>query len=470
MACTHDGRRLMVAAADAAARATGILAGMPLAHARALHPTLAVRDADPADDAAALADLAAWCLRYTPLAAPDAPDGLWLDATGSAHLFGGEAALLADIAARLCRAGLSCRAAIADTPGAAWAMARHGSGGVIPPGGQVEALEDLPTAALRIEPEAVRGLRRLGIDRIGGLLAMPRAPLARRFGAGVAARLDQVLGRAPEPITPLCPPDAISHRLAFVEPLSTAPALATAIEALLRALCLRLAEAGQGARRLDLFCERLDGSSQAIGIGTARPVRDPAHLARLLGEHIERIDPGEGIEAMHLVASRTDALPASQLIALGEGGDAELEMLVDVLENRFGAGRVYRCAPVESDVPERAVRHLPALAPPVAAGWPPGLPRPIRLLARPQPVEALSLLPDQPPVAFTWRRQRRRIRRADGPERIFGEWWLRDSETSAVRDYWAVEDEEGRRYWLFRRGDGERPETGDLSWYLHGIF
>lgn len=469
VACAHDGRRLIVAAADPAARAAGIQAGMPLAHARALHPTLTVRDAEPDADATALAELAAWCLRYTPLAAPDPPDGLWLDATGCAHLLGSEAAVLADIAARLARAGLTCRTAIADTPGAAWAMARHGEGGVIPPGQHPQALDPLPLAALRLAPETIRALRRLGIETVAALRAMPRAPLARRLGPAPTQRLDQALGHAPEPLTPLIPPDAIAHRLAFLEPLSTAEALATAIDALLATLCTRLAEAGQGARRLDLFCERLDGTTQAIAIGTARPVRDPAHLARLLREHIERIDPGEGIEAMRLLASRTDPLAATQLIALSERGDPELEMLVDVLENRFGPTRVYRCAPHESDVPERAVHHRPALSPPSAA-WPANLPRPIRLLPRPQPVEALSLLPDQPPVAFTWRRQRRRIRRADGPERIFGEWWHRDAETAAVRDYWTVEDEEGRRYWLFRRGDGEDPTTGDLSWYLHGIF
>lgn len=472
--CLHDGRHLAIAAADRAARALGLHPGMALAHARALLPGLAVVAADPAADMAALADLAGWCLRFAPLTAPDAPDGVWVDATGCAHLFGGEAALLADLAARLARAGFAAQAAIADTPGAAWALARHGGKGlmVVPPGGQAAALAALPLAALRLTPEAVRGLRRLGVTQIGALAAMPRAPLARRFGPGMLARLDQALGRLPEPITPLRPPDALARRLAFPEPLSTADSFVTAIDRLLADVCARLAASGQGARRLDLLFERLDGSAQAIGIGTARPVRDPRHLARLFAERIGLIDPGAGVEAMELVVTRAEALAASQLATGLDGGTdgADLGALVDVLENRFGAARIYRCQPVESDVPERAVRHVPALAPPSDAIWPPHLPRPVRLLHPPQPVEALSLLPDQPPVAFTWRRLRRRIRRADGPERITGEWWRREAETASVRDYWAVEDEQGRRYWLFRRGDGTDPDSGDLSWYLHGFF
>ncbi|MBU6496885.1 MAG: DNA polymerase Y family protein [Rhodospirillales bacterium] len=472
--CRHDGRRLILAAADAAARQLGLHADMPLAHARALVPGLTVMEADPSGDAAALADLAAWCLRYAPLSAADMADGIWIDATGCAHLHGGEAMLLANLTGRLARAGVTARTAIADTPGAAWALARHGtpSCSVVAPGAQAAALAMLPLAALRIAPEAVRGLRRLGIEHVAALAAMPRGPLVRRFGTAVLTRLDQALGRVAEPIMPVCPPEAVAHRLAFIEPLSTAAAFGVAIDVLLRAVCARLAATGQGARRIDLVFERADGSAQAIAAGTVRPVRDAAHLARLFAERIGGIDPGAGVEAMRLVATHAEALPATQLAAEpGKAADnTALGALLDVLENRFGAAHVYRCQPVQSDVPERSVRRVPALVAPAGAGWPKELPRPVRLLHPPRRIEALSLLPDQPPVAFTWRRQRLRIRRADGPERIAGEWWRRDAETSAVRDYWAVEDEAGRRYWLFRRGDGTDPASGDLSWYLHGFF
>lgn len=472
--CVHDGRRLIVLAADAAARALGIHPGMPLAHARALHPPLVSLPAEPEADAAALAGLAAWCLRYAPFSAADGPDGIWIDITGCAHLFGGETGLLADLRDRLSRAGLATRAAVADTPGAAWALARHGDAPVrvVPPGGQAAALAPLPLAALRLAPEVVRGLRRLGVTRVAELAAMPRAPLARRFGADTLARLDQAFGRVPEPIAPAAPAAAVAERLAFAGPILTAEAFEAAIARLLPPVCAALARAGEGARRLDLLFERTDGGTQVIGIGTARPVREAAHLARLFAGRIGLVDPGPGVEAMRLAVTLAEPMPPVQL-AGGPGGhhvEGDAGTLVDVLVNRFGPARVYRCAPVESDVPERSVRRLSALAAPAGAGWPAGLPRPVRLLDPPQRVEAMSLLPDQPPVAFTWRRLRRRIRRADGPERIHGEWWRRDAETVAVRDYWVVEDEAGRRYWLFRRGDGADPASGDLSWFLHGLF
>jgi protein ImuB len=209
-------------------------------------------------------------------------------------------------------------------------------------------------------------------------------------------------------------------------------------------------------------------------VGTARPVRDPVHLARLLAERIETIDPGLGVEAMTLWVPLAEAAPAGQGDVLAPGG-GDLGPLIDRLVARFGAAQVYRAAPVESDVPERSVARLAGLSPaPLDASlgrsWPQARPRPLRLLTPPQPVQAIALLPDQPPVAFIWRRVRHRVRRADGPERIFGEWWRRDGEMRAVRDYWAVEDEAGERFWLYRSGDGVEPETGNLAWFLHGIF
>ena len=475
----HDGRRRVVAAADGAAWALGLHPGLPLAQAQALVPGLAVAGADPEGDAAALGRLAAWCLRrYAPLTAPDPPDGLWLDATGCAHLHGGEEAMLADLVDRLARSGVGARAALADTPGAAWALARHAASvtTVIPPSGHADALASLPVAALRVSEDTATGLRRLGFDRIGQLAAAPRAPLARRFGPKVLLRLDQTLGRVFEPISPVFPPEVIQHRLAFPEPLLTAEAFTPAIARLVLAVCAELELAGQGARQLALLFERVDGQVQAIRIGTARPSRDARHLGRMLDAHLEAVDPGLGVEAMRLVVTLAEGLPWSQAgaaLAPPDGAApaaADVPALVDRLANRLGAARVFRVAPVESDVPERSAKSVPPLAAPAGAGWPPSLPRPARLLDPPQPVRVTALLPDHPPAAFTWRRVRRRVRRADGPERIHGEWWLRDGEARAVRDYWAVEDEEGRRYWLFRRGDGSDPATGDLGWFLHGLF
>ncbi|MGH7210680.1 MAG: Y-family DNA polymerase, partial [Acetobacteraceae bacterium] len=427
----HDGRRLVVAAPDAAALRLGLHPDMPLAHAQALIPGLHIADADPTGDAGALDDLAAWCLRYAPLTAADLADpadyNVWIDAAGCAHLFGGEAAMLADLTTRLARAGIAARAAIADTPGAAHAMARYGGQSVIPSGGIAEALAPLPVSALRLQSDTAATLRTLGLERIGQLAAAPRGPLSRRFGAVLLTRLDQALGRVMEPITPVLPPALIQHRLGFVEPLLTAEAFAVVIDTLTETICVKLDRAGLGARRLDLVFERVDATVQAIRIGLSRPARAPRHLARLLAEQLETVDPGLGVEAMRLVVSLAETLvPFQTRTALIEEDAPDIGALVDHLRNRFGAARVYRALPVESDVPERSVRHVPAFAPGGPTGWPDDLPRPARLLARPQRIHALSVLPDHPPAAFVWRRVRHRVRRADGPERIGGEWWRRD--------------------------------------------
>ncbi len=396
-------------------------------------------------DALALARLTAWCLRWTPLAAPAPPDGVWLDITGSAPHADGEEALLHDLVARLAAQGITARAACADTPGAAHAVARSGAKAVsvIRTGETSDALQALPVALLRLLPDEIAALHGLGFDRIGALAAAPRAPLAWRFGPGLFLRLDQALGRIPELIQPITPPGLAQHRLDFAEPLLTAASLAAAIARLAHPVCAALERASQGARRLDLVFTRVDGTLQAIRIAIAGPTRTPAHLARLLNEQLQTIDPGLGIGAMHLVASLTEPLDAS---------------------------RVVRIVPPESGVRERPVRRAPPPAPPTGATWPISLPRPSRMMRPPQPIDALALLPDQPPVVFTWRCVRHRVRRADGPERIHGEWWRGERETWAVRDYFAVEDERGHRFWLFRAGDGRDPASGPMSWFLHGMF
>ncbi|WP_120010002.1 Y-family DNA polymerase [Teichococcus vastitatis] len=471
----QEGNRQVIAAANRAALALGLRPGMALSHAQAMLPGLEVAEADPEGDAAALGELAAWCLRWSPLTAAAPPDGLWIDASGCAHLHGGENSLLAAIVTCLERAGIAARASIADTPGAAWAIARHSTRptAIIGPGEQRDALALLPVAALRIDAGTVAGLRRLGIDLVGQLLSMPRGPLARRFGGEVLRRLDQATGHEDEPLAPVLPPDAAQHAAVFLEPLLTATALGIAVERLAAPVCALLEAGGLGARQLDLIFERVDDAVQIVRAGTSRPSRDANHLSRLLKERLEGVEPGFGVSAMRLVVTLAEPILPIQLrssLAQDEGQEVDLAPLVDRLASRFGEERVFRIIPRESDVPERAIQLG---APGAAAGatpWPPDLRRPVRLLNPPQPVEALSALPDHPPALFTWRRVRHRVRRADGPERIAGEWWRRTGEVAAVRDYWAVEDEDGNRFWLFRRGDGVDPATGDLSWFLHGIF
>ncbi|MGA3401449.1 MAG: DNA polymerase Y family protein, partial [Acetobacteraceae bacterium] len=342
-----------------------------------------------------------------------------------------------------------------------------------PTGEGAAALAPLPIEALRLPPAIADGLRLLGFETVAQLAATPRAPLTRRFGPLVVTRLDQALGVVFEPIAPVFPPGLPQARLSFVEPLLTAESFAAVIARLTGTVCADLEKVGQGACRLDLLFERVDGSVQCLRSGTARPSRDAPHLARLLGEKLERVDPGLGVEAMRLVVPLAEPLAyaqASAALSEAEPVVEDVSTLVDRLENRLGTTRVWRAAAVESDVPERSVRRVPALGPPRRGTWPAYLPRPVRLLDPPQPVDAMALLPDQAPVAFTWRRVRHRVRRADGPERIAGEWWKRAGEMRSVRDYFQVEDEEGRRFWLFRRGDGEDAATGDLRWFLHGFF
>ena len=458
----------MVTAVDAVAAGLGLRAGMKLAQAQALVPGLSVHDADPAGDTTELQRLASECLRYSPLTAANPPDGLWIDVTGTTHLHGGETRLLRDLLRQFSSQGFAVQAAVADTPAVAHAVARFGGGGVVPVGGDV--MTNLPIEALRLPPDMMADLRLMGFERVGPLAAAARAPLVRRFGTMLASRLDQAAGRLFEPIVPVVPPALIQARLTFVEPLLTAEAFASVITRLLDQVCGDLERAGQGARRLDLLFERVDGSVQAIRIGMARPGRDAHHLRRMLNERLERVDPGLGVEAMRLIVAAADSLgfvqTASSLVAQA---NPDLAPLIDRLANRLGDARIYRAAAVESDVPERSVRRVPALSR-VTGGWPVDLPRPVRLLHPPQPVEAMALLPDHPPVAFTWRRVRHRVRHADGPERIAGEWWKRDREWASIRDYFRVEDEDGRRFWLFRRGDGSDADTGDMRWFLHGMF
>jgi protein ImuB len=468
----RQGARRIVMGANQHAQKLGLRPGMAVAQAQAMQPGLRIEEADPAADEAGLRRLAAWCLRHiSPLAALSPPDGIWIDITGCTHLFAkhladGEAALLQLLTGKLAQAGIAARAAIAPTPGAAHALARYGNAAhiIVPPGAPHQSLAPLPVAALRLPEETVQALQRLGFETIGQLIAAPRAPLAKRFGTAVLRRLDQATGSAREPIEPLLLPEIPRTRMGFPEPIATAEDLARATRMLCERLCDKLLQGGLGARQADLVFGRIDGAAQTLRIGTAAPTRDPAHLARLLTGKIETIDPGFGIETMLLAASATEPLGARQVVSdlCAETATPDLAALVDSLTNLLGPGKIFRMAPVESDVPERALRRIPALDRRAGATWPPNLPRPARLLTPPAPITVLALLPDHAPKKFIWRRRPYRVRHADGPERIFGEWWKSDAESHAIRDYFGVEDEAGHRFWLFRHGD--------LRWFLHGFF
>jgi protein ImuB len=469
----QTGNRREVAAANLAALQAGLRVGMPATRAQALVKELVIQHADPAADAEAIERLAVWALRYSPIAAADPPDGLVIDATGAGHLHGGEEAMLRDAVSRLEAVGINARAAMAPTWGAAHAAARFAARPMLVFSDQesTDRIKPLPIAALRLPPDTVADLRKLGFERIGDLLATPRAPLTLRFGPGPGWRLDQAMGRTREPIDPVRPPDIVEVQQIFAEPIGAAETIARYVGKLAGKLCEELEARGLGARRLDLLFGLVDNRVQAVRVGMAQPVRDVKRLTRLLCDKIETVDPGFGIEIMRLAATAAETFATKQAVSsLIEEPEADVSSLIDILSNRVGETRLYRLAPVASDVPERSVQRVAAAAPDGGAGWPLAWPRPSRLLQHPEPIETVALLPDHPPVNFTWRGIRRRVKRADGPERVFGEWWKRDAELVAVRDYFQVEDDAGERFWIFRAGDGEDAATGSHKWYLHGIF
>jgi protein ImuB len=506
-----DQGALRLGAVCARARAAGLAPGLMLADARAMVPELQVRPAEPVADARLLEDLAAWCERYTPLVALDRSHAhdeggaLWLDITGCAHLFGGEPGLCADLLVRLRRQGFAAAAGIADTPGVAWAAARHAAPGraIVPPGEARAALGPLPVAALRLEPELGAMLERLGLARIEQLRPLPRAALTARFGERLVTRLEQAFGQAAEPISPRTPRPAHRAELAFAEPLLETAALGRVVDRLLAELCAGLELAGLGARRLTLAVYRVDNSTAAARIGTSRPCREVRQLARLFAEKLEELDPGFGIERAILMAEVVEPLLPEPLAWRGLGaGDLDqardLAPLVDRLSNRLGEDAVARLVPQASHLPERAQRRLPALAqaprrgaaldkaPRRAAALEEARPepfperrlhgpapaRPLRLLARPEPIEAVAPVPDQPPVLFRWRQVLHRVARVRGPERLAPEWWrMPDADPDLLtRDYFAVEDTLGGRFWLFREGLYLAGAARLPRWYLHGMF
>jgi protein ImuB len=517
-----EGGAIRLSAVTLAAQKAGLSPGQTLADARALTPDVAVHDADPAGDTTTLERIAGWCTRYTPWTAPSGLEtggaaGLWLDASGCAHLFGGETAMLDDMTMRLAAIGYTARAGLADTAGAAWAAARFGKPGkalcvIFPPGEHAARLAPFPNEALRLPPDILDGLERLGLRNVSDLAELPRAGLARRFGTLPARRLDQALGQIDEPISPCAPAPVWRLRTAFVEALGREEHIAAAARNLLEALCNRLARAERGVRRLELCLYRVGGRVDTIMAGTSRASHDPNHLMRLLAEQLERLpepptsapDPLSAaaeamVETLTLAAVVTEPLRAvqTQLVGNRDSDPAALERLVDRLAGRLGPDNVMRFQARDTHLPERVQEGVPALAGTSGSSttsgtsWQPPQPRPPRLLTRPEPVEAMAPVPDDPPILFRWRGRTHRITRAEGPERIEPEWWRQPdagSNTTVLdrdtRDYYRVEDEDGRRFWLYREGlyDRASPETNDPEvddleadvahprWFLHGLF
>ncbi len=482
-----------ITATNAAGLAAGARAGMLLADARALCPDLVAIPADPAGDLAALEKLALWAQRWGPWSALDPPDGLLVDVTGAAHLFGGEARLLKDVAAAFTQRSLTARAALAPTAGAAWALSHYGRGAAIlaPEDDPLRLLADLPVAALRLDDDVLTALRRLGIKRLGELAgvsgageddiareAAARDALRRRFrnrhspAANPLLRLDQLLGRVPEPLLPVIarPVPLVQRRL--MEPLRHRDLLDRVVADLAADMVRALEARGEGARRLELALWRVDGEVLTRRIELAAASREAAHITRLFAQRLDDVDAGFGIEMVQLRASWSEPLHLDQadLDAAAEDHGTALAACIDRLSVRLGPRAVTRPVPRASHIPERAQGWQPPLAavPPAQAALAFHT-RPLKLLDRPEPIAVLHAAPDGVPQRFRWRGEVREVTRAQGPERIAPEWW-RERSSTRLRDYYRIEDAAGRRYWIYRQGLIGDGRGGVPEWFLQGLY
>jgi len=457
----------IIHAVTRAAAARGARAGARLTDARALDPAFIALSADPDGDAALVQRFAHWAGRWSPLVEVDG-DGLRLDVSGVAHLFGGEAGLIRDMVQCFVAAGITARVAIAPTAGAAWALSHFGG----------DELTPLPVHALRLDPDTVRTLERLGLKTIGALLDLPRLALARRFRGGedVVDALDRMIGRKPEPLT-AAPTDPPPRALLKLEEPATHPEAAVqALERLMPGLVHQLQERQLGARRLSLAGYRVDGSVAVASVATAIPSREPKHLQRLLADKAAELNPEFGFDAFALTADWAESLASAQDSLVEEpSGTREMARLVDRLTVKLGPRAVRRPREEESHLPERASGWVAAIGSSLQA-YPSTQPaareelsRPPRLLDRPEAIAVIYATPEGLPRRFVWRRAVHDITRAEGPERIAPEWWRQPS-TSRLRDYYRVEDADGWRYWIYREGLAGDGRGGAPNWFIHGLF
>jgi protein ImuB len=478
-----------IAALDERAEALRLKRGMGIADARAMYPAIEIVEAEPAADLRLLESLADWCDRYTPLVALDGSEGLFLDITGCAHLFGGEKALLDDLLARLFQQGFDVRAGLASTVGAAWAAARFSAGnGILCEGEEKHFLETLPLAALRLDPGVRAGLESVGLRTVGSVMTASRAPLVRRFGAVLLVRLDQALGRIEEAISPRLPVASLSVERHFAEPIVLIEDIERLVPMLSAGLKRDLERRGEGARALELCLFRVDGAVSRIAANASMPIREPRLISRLFHERLAAletsIEVGYGFDLVRLSAFSTALFEMGQGDLTGEtaSDEEDIALFADRVRARLGRNALLKPVLVESHLPERAAPLLPfdemepkRAGPGRGAGDknPPAsgnrLPeRPLRLFSRPEPIHVpMTEVPDGAPPHFHWRRALHKVARAEGPERIAPEWW-RQEQDAATRDYFRVEDSNGRRFWLYREGfyggSGANPR-----WYMQGF-
>jgi protein ImuB len=461
--------RMVVMAASHLAQQEGIHTGMVVADARAILPELNVVEFDPTLSERLLNALAEWAIRYTPLVAIDLPDGLLLDATGCAHLWGGERAYLTDLVKRLKVLGFYAQVAMTDTIGASWALCRYaGSMTVSGPGEQINCLPPLPAQALRLEPQVVEKLAKVGLTKIKSFIGMPPSVLRRRFGQPLLDQLGKALGDTYEAFKPIHPIEPYQHRLPSMEPILTATGIAIAIKTLLELLCLRLAKETKGLRKAVLKCYRVDGEIQQVEIGTSSPSCNSVHLFRLFELKISSIEPALGIELFVLDAYGVEDLPGQQETiwnVQGENKLVEVAELLDRLAMRTGTDAIHRYLPAEHYWPERSITEAATLTQVPQSEWRSSYSMPVQLLAQPEKILVTAPVPDYPPMVFRYKGTVYKIKRADGPDRIEQEWWISDG---LHRDYYCVEDENGGRYWIFR--SGHYGDNNNPDWFIHGFL
>jgi protein ImuB len=461
--------KMIISATNQPAEQQGIERGMAVADARAVFPGIIVRDDNTSLSAKLLRSFAVYCIRFTPIVATDPPDGLILDVTGCPHLWGDDQSYINTITGRLRGLGYGVKAGMADTIGAAWAITRFNSTqNVIEPSQQAKALLGLPPQCLRLEPETLDLLYKLGLRQVQSFMAMPRSSLRRRFGEHFINRLDQALGHAEEVIHPEHTPDPFSERLPCPEMILARPGIQFALQYLLNSLCARLGREQKGLRSACLKCYRVDGNIQQIEVGTHQASNNPQHLFKLFDLKIETIDPGMGIELFVLEASGIERLfPLQEKLWLENRGlnDPRFRELLDRIANKTGTGTIHRFLPDEHHWPERSVRPAVSLDEAMNFSWNKDKKRPVQLLSIPELIEVTAPIPDYPPLLFRHKGKLHTVKKADGPERIEREWWI---DEGVHRDYYTVEDEEGNRYWLFRSGHYTHEKKP--QWYLHGFF
>lgn len=461
--------RMVVTAANEISSAEGVCASMTVADARAIIPSLVVLEEDPAIFPALLKKMAEWCIRFSPYVSLAEPDGLLIDASGCAHLWGGEPYYLETILKKIKAIGFTCKVAMADTIGTAWALAHYGKQGAISPAGQsYQSLLSLPPASLRLEQETTETLHKLGLHRVGDFISMPVSALRRRWGPHLIQRIQQATGFTEETAEPVCPVEPYQERLPCLEPVQTATALLIALEKLLENLCQRLAKEQLGIRKAQFKAYRIDGNLQQIGIGTNRATHQQKHLFRLFETKLEAMEPEPGIELFVLEANKVERTVTRQESIWEKPfgwQHPRLGELMDRITVKEEKILIKRFFPAEHHWPERSFSYHSSLDEKSTGEWHLPASRPLYLLPHPHPVEVTAPIPDYPPMLFRYKGKLHKIIKADGPERIEQEWWIREGEH---RDYYQLEDEEGQRYWVFRLGH----YTGgkNYQWFIHGFF